>query len=464
VTSPESFAARFLDCLETHGIPHAVTGPGRLRVEHPDDDVDIVVPADALPRVGALVARFCADQGGQLVNALHHAAGACCFVCVWNDGGRLSCLRLDISGDCIRAGRLLLPADEVLQGRGREGPSGVPVLAPDREFVYLLVKKLEQGILTARTAVHLSAQWREDPAGCRAQLARFWSGRDAALLGRAAETLAWRPVRVRLGRLRRALRRRVPPRWSHRREGLARLLRRLLQPTGTVVALVGPDGAGKTSVVERSAAALAPAFQRAVTHHFKPNLLGVTLPAPTTEPGRLGRGPRAGWSPVSGAKLAYYLCDYWIGYAAKIWPRLVRTSLVLFDRYFDDLGIDPVRLHQRGWMALAASLRRFVPGPELYLLLDAPPAITQARKQEVAPEETARQRAAFLELIRGRRNAHVVDASQPLDDVIAEVQRLVLDHLARRTARRLGLEPAFRRSDRLSSAPWRPQSVTRSAE
>src|SRR2546430_3587803 len=55
----------------------------------------------------------------------------------------------------------------------------------------------------------------------------------------------------------------------------------------------------------------------------------------------------------------------------------------------------PVRLRRRGWMALAARLRRLVPGPDLYLLLDAPPAITQARKQEVAPAETARQRVAL---------------------------------------------------------------------
>ena len=458
MTSLESYAARFLQCLEAHRIAYAVTGPGRLRPEHPDDDLDIVVPPDAVPRLGPLVSWFCSDQGGQLANALHHAPGACCFVCVWNDVGRVSCLRLDISADCVRAGRLLLRAEEILEGRVREDPSGLPVPAPDREFVYLLLKKVEQQALTDSTAAHLEAQWRKDPAGCRTWLTRFWSGSDAAVLGRAAETGDWRPVRARLHRLRRALRGRVAPRWRYRGQGLARLAKRLLQPTGTVVAFLGPDGTGKTSVIERSVVGLASIFQRTVSHHFKPNLLGLTLPGQAPALGRLGRGPSPGWSPVSVGKLAYYLCDYWIGYAAKVWPRLVRTSLVLFDRYFDDLGIDPVRLRHRGCMALAGRLRRLVPGPELYILLDAPPGIIQARKREVSTEETARQRAAFLELLRGRRNAHVVDASRQLDDVAADVQRLVLDHLARRTARRLGVEPTFRRSDRPSPSPWIPAS------
>ena len=67
------------------------------------------------------------------------------------------------------------------------------------------------------------------------------------------------------------------------------------------------------------------------------------------------------------------------------------------------------------------------------------PTVLQSRKQEVSREETARQREAYLELARTLPNAHVVDASRPLEEVVAEVERLVLDYMAERTARRLGL-------------------------
>ena len=64
----------------------------------------------------------------------------------------------------------------------------------------------------------------------------------------------------------------------------------------------------------------------------------------------------------------------------------------------------------------------------------------QARKQEVAVEETRRQVAAYRELLSGMRNGRVVDAAMPLREVVAAVEDLILDHLAARAARRLGRE------------------------
>jgi RIO-like serine/threonine protein kinase len=63
----------------------------------------------------------------------------------------------------------------------------------------------------------------------------------------------------------------------------------------------------------------------------------------------------------------------------------------------------------------------------------------QARKQEVDFEETARQREAYWQLASSMPNGRTVDASQPLGHVIADVDRLVVRHLAERTARQLEL-------------------------
>jgi len=465
VSDPASYAARFVALLDAQGIAYAVTGPAGLRPQDLDDDVDIVVLADAVPQMGRLVSRFCEEQNGLLVNVLEHAPGARCFVCAWSDGDTLACLRLDISGDCIRGGRRLMRADEILDGRVRDAAGTAWVPAPAREFASLLVKKVDQQVLNHRTAAHLSVQWHSDAAGAAAQAAHFWAGPDLELVARAAATGDWHRVRARLPGLRRALRSRMPRQVRHRTADLARVWRRLSDPTGLVVALLGPDGSGKTTLMERCVPRLAPIFRRAYCHHFKPNVLGVTLPGPAGS-GRTLPGPRPGWSLIPLAKLVYYLFDYWVGYGWKVWPRVVRSALVVFDRYFDDLGIDPVRLRRRGPMALAKRLSRLVPQPELCILLDAPTAITQARKRDVPPEETARQRAAFLTLVRGRGAARVVDGSQPVDEVVRDVERIILDHLARRTARRLGVAPATRTTDRQAAvrSPWTAESASRSAE
>jgi len=73
------------------------------------------------------------------------------------------------------------------------------------------------------------------------------------------------------------------------------------------------------------------------------------------------------------------------------------------------------------------------------VLLDAPPEVLHSRKREVPLEETARQREAFLELVRKSRSGHVVDASRPVHEVVAEAEQIIIEHLAARTMRRLKL-------------------------
>jgi thymidylate kinase len=75
----------------------------------------------------------------------------------------------------------------------------------------------------------------------------------------------------------------------------------------------------------------------------------------------------------------------------------------------------------------------------LVILLDAPPEVLFARKQEVSFEEVNRQREEYMNLARSLRNSHTVDASRPLVGVVSEVEKIILDYMAARTAYRRGL-------------------------
>jgi thymidylate kinase len=70
-----------------------------------------------------------------------------------------------------------------------------------------------------------------------------------------------------------------------------------------------------------------------------------------------------------------------------------------------------------------------MPQPELWILLDAPAEVLQARKQEVTFEETARQRHAYSDFVRKQQKYVIVDASQSLDRVIADAQKAIMENL-----------------------------------
>jgi len=142
---------------------------------------------------------------------------------------------------------------------------------------------------------------------------------------------------------------------------------------------------------------------------------------------------------MSAAKLLFLWADYVLGYCIRIRPLQARSTLVVFDRYYQDLLIDARRFRYGGPRWLARLVGALIPMPDLMLVLDAPAHVLQARKQEVSAAESARQADAYRAVfssaaLRGR--AVLVDATRPLEQVVNECADRTLALLATRTARR----------------------------
>jgi thymidylate kinase len=121
------------------------------------------------------------------------------------------------------------------------------------------------------------------------------------------------------------------------------------------------------------------------------------------------------------AKIVMWLMEEW--YATLFQEK--RNTLILYDRYYHDLLIDPLRYRYGGPAWAARLVGHLMPQPALWVLLDAPAEVLQSRKQEVPPEETARQRKAYLDFVCKQHEHRIVDTSQSLKKVIADVEQAI---------------------------------------
>lgn len=212
--------------------------------------------------------------------------------------------------------------------------------------------------------------------------------------------------------------------------------------SGLIAAVLGLDGVGKTITCIELAdrwdgnRSILPTFW----FHWRPRIT-----FSRARPERLTPALRPHSKPtrnviVSCAKLLYLVITFWLGYLTSVRPLLVRNALVMADRYYDDLLVDPKRYRYGGPLWLARLVGRFIPRPDLFIFLDLPAEVAHARKPEVPLDEARRLRDRYLALARTLPNARVVDASRPLGEVVAEVERIIIDHIAARTRRRLGLD------------------------
>ncbi len=301
--------------------------------------------------------------------------------------------------------------------RRSDDPDG-PRLAPDDEFWTLLLHETLDRPGAAPRRVDrlrtLAPAARTDSPGAQstaAILPKAWP------LTRVIETIATGDAAAiaLLGRALAAGTSRRRPFEVRRRRATARVLRRLdhLDPPfmrrGMTVALLGPDGAGKSSLAARLGQG-GPMARRTVYLGLYGGPRHVARP-----PGTAGRPTR---SRVPGLGLARRLVAMWRGWLVGWWQSR-RGRLVIFDRHPYD-----ARLADRP--AGSSRLRRAIlghaiPAPDAVIVLDAPAELLYARKPEHPIERVRAQRSAYLDLASRLRGSVVVDVSGPLDEVARTV-------------------------------------------
>ncbi|HLL90158.1 MAG TPA: polysaccharide biosynthesis C-terminal domain-containing protein [Tepidisphaeraceae bacterium] len=392
-------------------------------------DIDCVVPAAALQSrlplaLGAPV-QFVDDRSPYVV-----VAGA-------RRDPSPPLVALHVSPNYEIGGRVLFAAEEILATRRRHNGFWVP--AADVEFGCVLANRVAKRSLRVDHADRLAALYAEDPAGCERQARRVLPDDIAEVIITAARTGDWTAARAGIDAAADALLARATRRqWARLalREVSrhARRARRWVAPrNGLHVVFLGPDGVGKSTVIDAVREAIAPAFLRTDYRTFAPSLVPPALQVTKKTPHALPPRSLAG----SLLKAAWWFVCYTAGYYVAIRPPLARASLVLNHRYLLDAIVDPKRYRYAGPSWILRAIWRVAPRPDLVVLLDAPPEVIQSRKQEVPFEETARQVDGYRRLLDGLPNGHVVNAARPLDEVVADVNGILLDHLAARTARRL---------------------------
>jgi thymidylate kinase len=213
------------------------------------------------------------------------------------------------------------------------------------------------------------------------------------------------------------------------------------------IAIIGPDGAGKTTItrmlqassslplkylymgINIEASNFALLTSRLIDHlkRYRQKKSTVSQPSSQSQEKSNGSGGFAGklWA---AARLANRLADEWYRQMLA-WSYQVRGFVALYDRHFlFDFSLDrnddsnqPLSKRLHRWC-----LSHFYPCPDLVIYLDAPAEVLFARKGEKTLQDLEARRQAFIRLGKEIPNFVLIDGTQPLEAVYAEVNEHII--------------------------------------
>lgn len=402
-------------------------------------DIDIAITRKDYNRIKPLLVNLVEEKGWKIVTLLKSDRLVTWVVGYVGENHDTELIQLDFFFNTSVFGIEFLSAKELIDGRDFNGKVYIPSVEVQFLDKYLYDRAVGAEYPEKYRATREAAK---DSAVVRRKLKRLF-GRESV---EACDRAGGRRL------LLRALGRNLATRPLGLVAGVGRFLgtfagNYVMSRTGFSVGFTGPDGSGKTTVIDRTIERLGAVFRTAhAYYHFRPALFGnlgdvahsaglkKDVDRNYSDPHRGGKTGRLS----SIARLGYYSVDYILGYFVKVKSKTRITRLVIFDRYFTDIICDARR--SRIYLSprfLNAWRRLFIPSLDYNILLTASSDTILSRKRELDAEgiRAINERIDFLAPRKGYLK--VLNESTP-DGAVTEILNHIFSEQHRKNLKRLG--------------------------
>ncbi len=198
------------------------------------------------------------------------------------------------------------------------------------------------------------------------------------------------------------------------------------------VGILGPDGSGKSTVIENLNERLRLSRLKVLSVHWVPYLSPETRPSHgiVTEPH--AQAPKSSF--LSCLQLVKIFIFWWVASFRYLFHLRAKRKMVLSDRFYLDLLADPRRYRYGASLGLAKFAFRFLPKPDRVIVLHTDAETILARKEEVSKSELKRQLGSYREIVENdKEGAVLVDCGGEPDKVSEEVLEHVLAEVKKRS-------------------------------
>lgn len=381
-------------------------------------DIDMIFRKKDFNSIENILQNFCNLNKLQLVQVLHHDLYAK-NIFLFNPSN-MKFINLDIYTEFSRKDLLFFNENEIFNTLDLH--ENIPIISAEKELIAYFYKKIDKNDLSLENFDYLSKLYLKDIL-CQKELMNFFpktytyietsfnSNNIDIILNNRKELL-------------KDINRLKDRSFIVSMKDMVRTIKRIFQPTGITVSFLGPDGSGKSTVIDNILKARLP-FRRNDYFHTKPIINNSSEQTVQNEPHKY---------PVysqlkSYIKIVFFIFQYNKGWLKTIIPLKIKSSFIIFDRYFDDLLADPIRYRYGAKIWFLKFSRIFIPKPELYFVLTTDAKVIHERKNEVEFSELEKQIKRYENLTDEKRYFKI-DVSKTPDDIANEIIKIIMNNMS----------------------------------